>query len=273
MINRFFDGPRGTFSALDDVSLLHKAPSVFASDHSFIRDEKHYKMFKTIDVIEALKEEGYFPVFAKSNGSRTNSTNVDARKHMIRFTHRDFLETTLSVNDERPELVLTNSHDGSSSFHIMAGLFRKVCANGLMVGSNIKDARIRHIGHKFDEVINSSLDIVKSLDCVMDNVNDMKKIILNEKQRKDLAAEMALSRFEEKNIKTPENLLTLRRYEDNWTPSLYNTFNIIQENMVRGGQVVNDRVMRPINNIDTEISINRNMWDVAYNKMKDLQTV
>lgn len=273
MINRFFDSPKGTFSALDDVTLLHKVPSIFASEHSFARDEKHYKMFKTINVINALREEGYFPVFAKSNGTRSGITNVDTHKHMVRFTHRDFLETSLSVNDERPELVLTNSHDGSSSFHIMAGLFRKVCSNGLMVGSSVSDARVRHIGHKFDEVISSSLNIAKSLGEVMNNVHDMKGIILNEKQRKDLAAEMALSRFDEKNIKTPENLLTLRRYEDNWAPSLYNTFNVIQENMIRGGQVVNDRVMRPINNIDAEISINRNMWDVAYNKMRDLQVV
>lgn len=272
MINRFYDSPYGSFSALDDVTLLHKVPSIFASDHSFVRDEKHYKMFKTINVINALREEGYFPVFAKSNKSRSD-IDMNTRKHMVRFTHRDFLETSLSVNDERPELVLTNSHDGSSSFHIMAGLFRKVCSNGLMVGSSVSDARIRHIGHNFDEVISSSLNIAKSLEEVMNNVHEMKGIILSEKQRKDLAAEMALSRFEEKNIKTPENLLTLRRYEDAWVPSLYNTFNVIQENMVRGGQIVNGRVMRPINNIDAEVSINRNMWDVAYNKMRVLQVV
>lgn len=271
MINRFYDNPNSSISALDDVTLLRKVPSIFASNHSFIRDEKYYKLFKTADVISALKEEGFYPVYAKTNGIRTNDVNT--KKHLVRFTHRDYLETSLSVNEERPELVLTNSHDGSSSFHIMAGLFRKVCANGLMVGSSIEDARVRHIGHTFDEVINSSLKIARSLHDVMSTVDSMKGIMLDERQRKDLAAEMAEFRFDKSQIKTPENLLTLRRYEDNWSPSLYNTFNVIQENMIRGGQIVNDRLMRPINNIDNEVKINRNMWDVAYNKMRELSRV
>ena len=102
---------------------------------------------------------------------------------------------------------------------------------------------------------------------VWDNI--MKGINLTEKQRKDLAAEIAHMRFGER-AKTPENLLTLRRYEDNWQPSLYNTFNVIQENMIKGGQTVTDRVMRPITNIDTDVNLNRNMWSIAYNTMKQL---
>ena len=104
----------------------------------------------------------------------------------------------------------------------------------------------------------------------MDTVNNMKGIILNEKQRRDLAAEIAEMRFGTEKIKTPENLLTLRRYEDNWTPSLYNTFNVIQENVIKGGQRVTDRVMRPITNIDTDIDLNKNMWNIAYNRMNEL---
>jgi hypothetical protein len=227
-------------------------------------------LFNTANVISALREEGYFPVYARANGSRKD-LDVDTRKHMVRFTHRDFIESPLAVNDERPELVLTNSHDGSSSFRIMAGLFRKVCANGMMVmQQGIGEQSIRHIGHNFDEVIKCSLNTAKSMDEIMDTVNNMKGIILNEKQRRDLAAEIAEMRFGAEKIKTPENLLTLRRYEDNWTPSLYNTFNVIQENVIKGGQRVTDRVMRPITNIDTDIDLNKNMWNIAYNRMNEL---
>ena len=257
-------------AALSDVELLHKVPSIFATDHSFHRDEKHYSLFNTANVISALREEGYFPVYARANGSRKDF-DVDTRKHMVRFTHRDFIETPLAVNDERPELVLTNSHDGSSSFRIMAGLYRKVCSNGMMVMQHgIEEQSIRHIGHSFDEVITCSLNTAKHMAEIMDTVNNMKGIILNEKQRRDLAAEIAEMRFGADKIKTPENLLTLRRYEDNWTPSLYNTFNVIQENVIKGGQRVTDRVMRPITNIDTDIDLNKNMWNIAYNRMNEL---
>lgn len=259
--------------ALDDVTLLRNVPSIFANDHSFYRDERHYNLFKTADVINALREEGYFPVYARTNGIRNQGAynNVDTRKHMVRFTHRNFIESPLAVNDERPELILTNSHDGSSSFQIMAGLFRKVCSNGMMVmQKGVEERHIRHIGHTLDEVITSTLDVARFLDCVMDTVNTMKGINLNEKQRRDLAAEIAEIRFSKENVKTPEALLTLRRYEDNWQPSLYNTFNVIQENMIKGGQRVSNRVMRPITNIDTDININQRMWNIAYNRMNEL---
>lgn len=269
MINRFY-GTQNSNIALDDTSLLYAAPSIFTGEHSFKRDERHYNVFKTIDVINSLREEGYYPVYARSNG-KNHDGNIDTRKHMVRFTHRDFIESPLKVNDERPELILTNSHDGSSSFHIMAGLYRKICANGLMVmQQGVEDARVRHIGHNFDEVITSSLNVAKNLDVVMDTVNEMKGIMLNEKQRKDMAIEIAEMRFDKKTIKTPEALLTLRRYEDNWVPSLYNTFNVIQENVIRGGQRVTDRVMRPITNIDNDINVNKQMWRIAYNKMNEL---
>ena len=197
----------GQGTALDDVTLLRKVPSIFASDHSFRRDERHYNLFKTVDVISALRDEGYFPVYARTNGSRNQGTynNVDTRKHMVRFTHRDFIESPLAVNDERPELILTNSHDGSSSFQIMAGLFRKICSNGMMVmQQGVEERRIRHIGHTLDEVITSTLDVARSLDCVMDTVNTMKGINLNEKQRRDLAAEIAEARFGKDTVKTPD---------------------------------------------------------------------
>lgn len=273
MINLISAPVFGQGTVLDDVTLLRNVPSIFASDHSFHRDERHYNLFKTVDVINALREEGYFPVYARTNGTRNQSAHnsVDTRKHMVRFTHRDFIESPFAVNDERPELILTNSHDGSSSFQIIAGLFRKICSNGMMVmQQGVEERRIRHIGHTLDEVINSSLDVARSLDCVMDTVNTMKGINLNEKQRRDLAAEIAEARFGKNNVKTPEALLTLRRYEDNWQPSLYNTFNVIQENMIKGGQRVTDRVMRPITNIDTDININQRMWNIAYNRMNEL---
>lgn len=257
---------------LDDVTLLKNVPSIYTGDHSIQRDANYYKVFKTIDVISALRDEGYFPVYARTNGTRDGGLDVDTRKHMVRFTHRDFIESPLRKGDERPEIILTNSHDGSSSFHIMAGLYRKVCANGLMVmQQGVEDMRIRHVGHTLDEVIAASLKVASGLDGVMSTVNDMRGIILTDKQQRDLAYEMAAARFNEKSIKTPENLLTLRRNEDSWTPSLYNTFNVIQENMIRGGQRVSDRVMRPITNIDNDININRAMWSIAYNKLKDLQ--
>ena len=59
MQTRFYNAPS---EALSDVYLLKNVSSIFASDHSIQRDERLYKVFKTADVIEALRGEGYFPV-------------------------------------------------------------------------------------------------------------------------------------------------------------------------------------------------------------------
>ena len=99
MRNRYFSTPYGYSTALDDVTLLQKVPSIFASNHSIQRDENHYKLFKTADIISALRDEGYYPVYARTNGSRNGSAIDDTRKHLVRFTHRDFIETPLKVND------------------------------------------------------------------------------------------------------------------------------------------------------------------------------
>ena len=89
-MNIHFFGTQNNYSALDDVSLLHAAPSIFTSGHSFKRDEHHYNVFKTIDVIDSLRKEGYYPVYARSNGKRSDEL-IDTRKHMLRFFHFNLL--------------------------------------------------------------------------------------------------------------------------------------------------------------------------------------
>ena len=61
--------------------------------------------------------------------------------HMIRFARRDDITAFSSriLGDVRPELILRNSHDRSSSFRIDAGLFRLACLNGLVVSDRLID--------------------------------------------------------------------------------------------------------------------------------------
>ena len=49
---------------------------------------------------------------------------------MIMFRHADSLPS-VAVGDSLVEVVLVNSHDGTSSYKLMAGIFRLVCWNGM----------------------------------------------------------------------------------------------------------------------------------------------
>ena len=51
-------------------------------------------------------------------------------KHLLRFRHDSMVEGS---GDEIPELILVNSHDGTSSYQLMAGICRTICAHGLIV--------------------------------------------------------------------------------------------------------------------------------------------
>lgn len=48
-------------------------------------------------------------------------------KHMLRLRHASQINGA-----EAKEIVLLNSHDGTSSYQMVAGMFRFVCSNGLV---------------------------------------------------------------------------------------------------------------------------------------------
>ncbi len=124
--------------------LRRLAPSVFA-DRPWRGMSPRYRMVPTIDVVDILGERGFFPVRASQSRSRSPDKGAFTR-HLLRFRR----EADIGRRDpweEVPELVLTNSHDGSSAYRFMAGVFRLVCGNGLTVQSaDFGSVSVRHAG-------------------------------------------------------------------------------------------------------------------------------
>ena len=52
---------------------------------------------------------------------------ADFAKHMIRLRHA----AQVNAKGEANEIILINSHDGASSYQMLAGMFRFVCCNGM----------------------------------------------------------------------------------------------------------------------------------------------
>ena len=96
--------------SLSAETLQHTAPAVFApSAHE--RLSSSYTFVPTARIIDALGQAGFQPVEARQTRSRSRSP-VHAR-HMIRLRRR--LEH-VALADSVPELVLLNSHDGTSAY-------------------------------------------------------------------------------------------------------------------------------------------------------------
>ena len=114
--------------------LRHFAPSAFATSAHESRSAR-YTYIPTSDVIAGLMKEGFQP-FNATQGRCRVAGKADFTKHLIRFRHPDSFNAIQKVGDSVPEVVLVNSHDGTSAYKLSAGLFRFVCSNGLMVSDS-----------------------------------------------------------------------------------------------------------------------------------------
>ena len=122
---------------LSEEQMRRSAPSIFAGAKHASRSER-YTYIPTIDVLRGLAREGFEPFMVAQGLSRIEGKS-EYTKHMIRLRHG----RQATVLPEANEIILINSHDGASSYQMLAGVFRFVCCNGLVVGQIANDIRTR----------------------------------------------------------------------------------------------------------------------------------
>lgn len=250
---------------------LHKvAPSIFATA-PWERVSEKYSFIPTVQVVDALRGEGFQPVKAMQSRSRIEGKR-DFTKHLIRFRRTQDLE--VGKGGEVPEIVLVNSHDRTSSYQLSAGIFRVVCSNGMIVKSaNFGDIKIQHSGNIVERVIEGGYRIVEDLPRVIGSMETMKSIQLGNHERHAFAKAALSLRYplDEFGNSTspiqPEQLLEARRHEDQ-DGSLWTTFNTVQENFMRGGlrgYTANHKrtSTRAIKSVTEDVRINKALWLLA----------
>jgi Domain of unknown function (DUF932) len=124
-------------SALDEQQIRGVAPSIFAQAKHASRSER-YTYIPTGDVLQGLRQEGFSPFMVCQTRTRDDAKR-EHTKHMVRLRHASQIDAV-----EANEIVLLNSHDGSSCYQMLAGVFRFACANGMVCGDIQSDIRIRH---------------------------------------------------------------------------------------------------------------------------------
>jgi hypothetical protein len=229
-----------------------------------------YSFLSTAKVIEALGSEGIRPYSCKTSYTRMEDKR-GYTKHMLRFRHSSTDRPI--VGGVHPEIVLTNSHDRGSSFHIELGLFRLVCSNGLVVSSGVFDAfRVRHVGTDIDQVLGAVHSIIQQFPQVEDSVRRMQGVQLTDSQREHMAALAMGLRWEADKVPfEPARLLSTRRSVDQGT-DLWSTYNVIQENLTQGtrSNYRHARATRAIKAIDSDLKINRGLWSLAEQQASQL---
>lgn len=216
---------------LTNDQLRAYAPSIFAPT-PWYQMSARYAFIPTIQVIDKMRAEGFMPVEAMQSRSRVPG-KFDFTKHLIRF--RDIRQTDVRVGGIYPELLLTNSHDGASAYRLDSGLFRAVCTNGLVVGDSIvSHVDVKHRGNPGD-VVEATFEIVEQMPKVIESVEKFQALRLEAGEQKAFATAALALRYEDGEAPvSPERLIAPRREED-VAPTLWNTYNVVQERLVQGG--------------------------------------
>ena len=252
---------------LADDQMRRAAPSIFAEGKHASRSER-YTYIPTIEVLRGLRKEGFDPYMVAQSKSRIEG-KTDFTKHMIRLRHSG----QVSAKAEANEIILINSHDGASSYQMLAGVFRFVCCNGLVVGEVSNDIRIPHKGNIQGDVIEGAFRVLEDFEAVDESVGAMKTLTLRPGEDQVFASAALALRYDQETEGRPPapitttQLLEPRRIED-MDASLWGTFQRIQENIMRGGQsgrTAQGRRMqtRAVGSIDRSVNLNRALWVLA----------
>lgn len=257
---------------LGNDELRQAVPSIFALE-PWQQMSERYRFVPTIDVLERMRAEGFVPVRAMQGRTRIAGKG-DFTKHMIRLRHRRHFDDRRFVGQEFPEIVLLNSHDGTSAYQLFAGVFRLVCLNGMIVESaEFGKVRARHSGSVDlpSQVIDASYEIIEQAPRIMDQVDGMKALPLPREHQIAFAA--AASELRDSALAVqPEALVAARRHADTTDAGgrrdLWRTMNVVQENILRGGVDARNannqrRHTRAVTAVADDVRINRGLWRLA----------
>lgn len=250
-------------SALTDDQIRTVVPSIFAQAKHESRSER-YTYIPTIDVLQGLRKEGFSPFMVCQTRTR-DDTKREHTKHLIRLRHASQINAS-----EANEVVLLNSHDGTSAYQMLSGVYRFVCSNGMVCGETQSDIRVRHTGNIIDNVIEGAFRVLEGFELVDEQKDGMKALTLNAGEQ-GAFARAALALKYDTDIAPPPvtetQLLQANRSADR-AGDLWTTFNRVQENIIRGGlrgrnATGNTIRTRGVQGIDQNIKLNRALWVLA----------
>jgi len=225
-----------------------------------------YKLAKTSGIVKRIEGLGFtMDKFVAMKVKKKERQGF--QKHRAIFTSPLMKATTDGV----PQLLLTNSHDGTSSVVLQLGFFRFVCSNGLVVGSNlIQPVRIRHSGNDFDDRLIVAINfIVAQAEKLTQSIEKLKAKTLTSAEIVAFQREALQNRLGDDAI-IHSFSMPIYRTEDQAT-DLFTVMNVVQENLIRGGARVlveqdgkrKDKAIRKVNSLVSQTDINTMLWNLA----------
>lgn len=230
---RFTAAEAPSFRNEDDVQFMKERwPAIFSRQPDSKMSEK-YQFFGTDVLATKLEDHGLKLAYAGQQYS--SRRNPLTQEHVLRFTMPE--DYDMGVGDSAPELIIFNSHNGRTTLRVYLGVFRFVCANGMVIseGDSTVNA-IRHFGEANTaeaaaEIVNAA---ARRMKVHGERINAMQSAMLSRHMQNQLAKELMQARGLPSWVEAKQ-VLEAHRPEDERGPdgerSLWVTYNVIQENL------------------------------------------
>ena len=216
--------------------LCRVVPSVFSEEKHASRSTR-YTWIPTITVLENLQREGFQPFFACQTRVRDPGRR-EHTKHMLRLRREGQI-----TGKQVPEIILLNSHDGTSSYQMLPGAY----------------------------------EVLGIFDRVEEKRDAMQSLMLPPSAQQALAQAALTYRFgEDHQPVAPSQVLSPRRWQDE-SNDLWTTYQRIQENLIKGGlsgrSAKGGRThTRAVRGIDGDVKLNRALWVMAEAMLSGFQS-
>ena len=268
------------------IQTTFDVPALFAK-HPSEEVSNKYNFISSERVMNILGDKGWFPREAFYRKPRKDTTNPLHKRHCVRFSPEIAQRKDQPVENgvSWPEIVMYNSHDGTSSLTLMCGIFRLVCSNGLTIkDKDLGEVRIRHD--------NASLQFDNYLPAILNGfghranlasyyIRRWGKVELDRGQRFAMYRKALNLRGHDKLLyedcayangrfrQTLHEIDRPKRDADD-KQDLYTVFNRMQERIVRGGyEYPSDstnsgfRKAKELTNVESLQKINSDLWSIG----------
>tara|TARA_R110001592_G_scaffold183118_5_gene426695 strand:+ start:1195 stop:1992 length:798 start_codon:yes stop_codon:yes gene_type:complete len=253
------------FLSFDEIK--EKASSIFTKTAAPSTSDK-YTHIPTSVVLDDMSKLGWGVVDVQQVKARKGK---GFQKHLIVFRNNDVVINGEGGDTVFPQILLTNSHDGKNSFTFTAGLFRMVCANGLVVSTEeFENVKMRHMGYTFEDLQVKIKEMVERLPLTVESMNKMQSTEIEEEQAVKFAKKALTTRFTEKQLKVFKidlnELIKPTRMEDAGG-NVWSVFNVVQEKLISGDFTYTSgskvRKARQIKNFSQDLKVNKELFEMA----------
>ena len=235
---------------------------------------KNYKFVSSRHVVDILGREGWFPREAFIVRSKSSSDPL-FKRHCIRFENPEMQIS--GMGGVRPEIVMRNSHDGTTSLQFLAGIMRMVCSNGLTISEEeygatrmrhdnaqykqLGDMYLNYVVKKFARAVPEGLALCKGWDKMMVDSDLRRQYYMRAGKLRGM--DMYGYRYGQFDVG--------RRRADE-SNDLWTMFNRTQENLIRGGvrkyydftdSKIRSKELTPLKNADAIEKVNTGLWNLT----------